>query len=495
MSEEALVGIDLGTTALKVAAFDRVTGKALAQASERLPVRVGRDGARDQAPVTIVRLFRRVCGRVVSQIGSRARRVVGVGLAAQGGSSVIADRETGRAHTPLILWTDKRSMKESAEIARRRPVSYWRRRTLRDSAGHGLGRFLWFRKTRPDLLVEQNIHAGAGDYLYFRLTGLWRQDPCHALQIGGYNAARRRLDQGILDIVGLPLSFLPPLRNGHEVNPLSRAGARLTGLPEGIPVAGPYIDQEAGYLSAAAAGDRPLQCSLGTAWVGNFSLPEDARWSSPTQLVLPAVKGSGWLVCHPLATGNIAWDWALARFLDRDHARALAKAERVFARDLLPPEGLTAAPLLNSGNPLFRDALGAGCFFGVNAQTEPEDLVRAMAVSLASEMARVFDALRTRREVERALIGGGAAKGRFFRTLLAGLFQPLPVYHILDGDLAGPRGALHVFGRGPSAVRVRRIPRPRGRLAKRIFQARDNYLALLERLYRGALEGQIVFRD
>jgi hypothetical protein len=45
-------------------------------------------------------------------------------------------------------------------------------------------------------------------------------------------------------------------------------------------------------VAALGAADRPLQCSLGTAWVGNFELPEGVQGRSPSQMVLPAPTGA-----------------------------------------------------------------------------------------------------------------------------------------------------------------------------------------------------------
>lgn len=481
--DRAMVAIDLGTTVLKVAAFDARTGAPLAQASERLPVREGRDGEREQSVGAVLRAVREACREVVTALGGRT--VEAVGLAAQGGSTIIADRERGKPLTPMILWTDMRARSLTAEVLRRKPVGFWRRRTLRDAPGQGYARFLWLRQRRPELFGEANIHAGAGGFLCHRLTGVWRQDPCHALQIGGYDAARERLDARMLDIVGVPLSFVAPLRKGHEVHPLSRSGARLTGLPAGVPVSGPYIDQEAGYLSAAAARPRPLQMSLGTAWVGNFVLPRDARWRSATQLVLPSLVDDGRHVCQPLGTGNIAWDWALGDLVDADHGRALAKAMQVFRRRLLPPRGLLALPFVNSPNPLVKGALGGGGFFGVSASTTSADLLRATAFGLCAEMARVFSGVLERGHIECVTLGGGAAKGAFFRKLLAGLLHPLPVFQVLDNDLAGPRGALSAFGGKAASVRLRRVKAPMRQLDE-IRRMSDDYERLLEAAPGGA---------
>ena len=104
-------------------------------------------------------------------------------------------------------------------------------------------------------------------------------------------------------------------------------------MDAGIPVAGPYIDQEAGYMSAAGVSESPLQCSLGTAWVGNFVLPDDTTGGSPTQMVLPAPVGNGRLVVQALLAGNVTWDWGLQTLLDADHVRALESAIGRFPRE------------------------------------------------------------------------------------------------------------------------------------------------------------------
>jgi sugar (pentulose or hexulose) kinase len=489
MPAELLVGVDLGTTVLKAAAFEAGTGRALACSVRRLAVRVGPKGEREQSVAGLDGALRAVFAELRAALGGRWRRVAGVGLAAQGGSGLVADRETGRAHMPLVLWNDARAFPYLPRVARRRPAEFWRRRTWREGPGMGLGRLLWLQEKRPELFKPANIYVGAGEYAFFRMTGRWRQDPCNAIQMGCYDVPGRRLDAELLGLVGLPLDFVAPLRRGHETNPLSPAGARLLGLPAGTPVAGPYMDHEAGYLSAAGVSRRPLQCSLGTAWVGNFAMPEGAAWRSPVQLVLPAVVGEGWLVTQPLLTGNVTWNWALAELVDRDQGKALAKLDAIFGRELLPPDGLVALPWFNMPNPLSPGALGGGCFFGLCAQTGREELLRALAASLAYEFRRVFRAVAERRAADSLILGGGAGKGAFFRTLFAALFAPLPVFQPVEEDLCGTRGTLWAFDRRVARAAVRRVPAPSAALRARIARGYERYLAVFERLYGGAAAG------
>ena len=477
------LGIDAGSTTLKAAAFDGKSGRVLAWRGERLPLRAGPDGRREQAPADLDRALKRVLTALRLELGRRWNEMRGVGLAAQGGSALIAESETGKALTPMMLWNDTRARPFLAEVAGRKPTAFWRRHTWRNGPGHGLAKLLWFEAHRPGLLAPGRLLVGAGERLYFRLTGRWRQDPCHALQIGGYNVPQRRLDTRLLAVIGRPLSVVPPLRNGHETHPLARQAARRFGLPEGVPVAGPYMDHEAGFLSAAGVSDRPLQCSLGTAWVGNFVLPNHERWQSPTHLVLPALTDDGWLVVQPLLTGNTTWDWALTTLLDRDIKKALAVSRALFKKTLLPPAGLTALPWFNMAHPFEADAHGAGGFFGMNPATRPHDLVRALAAAMVYEMKRVFSNVIDQNQADSLVLGGGAGKDPALQTLFAALFAGTPVLAAAEPDLIGARGSLHLFGTRAAHARAVKVRRPPVKLRKAIEADYARYFRIRERLY------------
>jgi len=475
MARGILLGIDLGTTVLKICAFDAKTGKTLALVAERLPVIMLKNGGRELSIKSLDRAIARATSAIRSQLGPNTARVEGVGVASQGGSSIIADKTTGNALTSMVLWNDARGFNYLHRVMERFPTAYWRRVALRDFAPAGLCRLLWLKEQYPELFTDKHIHVGAGEYLFFKLTGVWRQEPGHALQIGAFDAKAGRLEKEPFSIVDMPLSFVAPLRNGHETSPLSARGATVLHIPKGIPVAGPYIDQEAGYLSAAAVYPRALQCSLGTAWVGNFVLPTGIAGKSPTQLVLPAASGSGRLVIQPLLTGNAGWDWALKRFLDPNHAVALERATSVFRESLLPPPGLFAIPWFSQQNPLFAGVYGAGMFAGVSAQTSPEDLVRAVAAGMTFEFARTLEQASQANVVDTVVIGGGASKASYFCMLLAGLFAPLSVFKQTDENVTAARGSLHVFGGKAAGGFIRKVTPPNDEIMGGIVRAYEQY--------------------
>lgn len=479
-----LLGIDVGTTVLKVAAFDTHSGKLIAHHTERLQIQTDSGGAREQDPPALGQALRKALRQVGNTLGPKWKQLAGIGLAAQGGSATIVNRATGQAHLPISLWNDGRVWRRVPEVAARKSRQYWRALAQRNFPGQGLARLLWWREAYPQLFSPENLYVGVGDYLYFQLTGVWRQDAGNAHQIGCYHAGRNALVQSPLDLVETPLEFFSPLRQGHETFPLSVPAAKLFGLPEGIPVAGPYMDHEAGYLSAAKSLRKPLQCSLGTAWVGNFVLPPERQGQTPFGLILPAPNGPGRLVVQPLLTGNVTFDWGLAAFVDQRHHQAVQRVGGIFSEKLLPPPGLVALPWLNWSNPLAPGKLGAGTFFGVNLQTTAKDLMRALAAGMCYEFFRVLAQVKSSGAVDGMVLGGGASKGAFFQTMLATLFAPLPVYVMTDEDLAGVQGAVFPFSLQPTSAKTALVPPLAGEVKTQLMDGYAAYSDLFNRLYR-----------
>lgn len=457
MVRHMLIGIDLGTTVLKVIAVDSRTGALHAEISRRLPITTDAQGRREQDLAMLDAAFADVFATLRKKTGEAWRNIKGIGLSAQGGSTIIADRSSGRPLTPMILWNDARAFSQLDILASRKPPQWWREYSLRDEPGMGLARIQWLRQHDARLMEEGNIYIGAGEYLYFQLTGQWRQDACNALQTGCYDARSQTLTERPLSLVDLSLEFFAPMRKGHETFALKAEAARRLGLPEGTPVAGPYNDHEAGYLAAEGHAGRPMQVSLGTAWVGNFVLPSEQTGDSPTQLVVPGPDGDTRQVIQPLLTGNVTWDWALATFLDADHGRALEQQKAVFEEDLLPSEGLLALPWLNRPNPICSKAHGAAALYGIGPATGRCDMLRAFAASMAFELERVFKPLVDNKIIDRLILSGGASKGWVFQQLIAALFDPLPVYRFDREELVGARGCLAAFGSAAQDIPIEKI--------------------------------------
>lgn len=484
-----LLGIDLGTTGLKAAAYCRASGRCLGMASERLAVRTPGESGREQDAGDLLAALMLVLGRLREQTGDLWSTVEGIGLAAQGGSTVVVAADDARPLTPVYLWNDFRCFNHFGRIRAQRPRDFWRSFSLRDDTGLALARLAWLRDSRPELFSPGHLYVGVGELVFHALTGMWRQDGCHAQQAGCFDVRGNTLAPEPLSLIGLDPSSFSPLRQGHETHPLDPQAAGLFGLPVGIPVAGPYSDHEAGYFAAAHLSDRPLQCSLGTAWVGNFVLEGDFPPGSGYQLPVPSPKGAGLLVIQALLTGNQTWDWGLHHLLHQDHRSALRALDAIFDERLLPSPGLICLPWVGRPNPLAAGH-GAGAFFGISTTTDDKDLLRAMAAGMAFEFFRIFEHVIDSGLVDSLVLSGGAGRGREMQRLFGALGKPLPVLVMSDSEAMGTRGCLAAFespaAQGPaSPALLEPAPDPDALSALRAL-----YETLAEKLYSPESSGR-----
>ena len=93
------LGLDIGSTSLKAAAFDARCGRLLAQSEQRLALTADESGRREQDPVALLRTLHAAAASIRRQVGRRWQSTRGIGLAAQGGSTILVDRKTGAPST------------------------------------------------------------------------------------------------------------------------------------------------------------------------------------------------------------------------------------------------------------------------------------------------------------------------------------------------------------------------------------------------------------
>ncbi|MDX2111600.1 MAG: FGGY family carbohydrate kinase [Verrucomicrobiota bacterium] len=480
-----VLSFDVGSTVLKAGLFDRSSGALLGVESTRLTTATDATGKREQSPHEIIHGLSSVIEAFKQTHSGAFARLGGVAVAGQGGSACLVHRTTGEAFTPLYVWNDARTFPRHETVCQLMPVSFWRSFTWRDEPGVGLARVAWLRNQYPQHFNCDTILAGAADFVFFHLTGVWRQDACHALQNGCYDVTRDQLSALGPALINETLERYPALRRGHELATTVEGSAAL-GIPAGIPVAGPYMDHEAAYLAAAASSNTPLLASLGTAWVGTFSTATAVPDGSPFQLVMGNPASAGHLVIQPLLTGNVSWDWALTTFLDPEIATAIAAADALFAAKPFPNPGQVILPWLNRPNLMQRDLLGGGVYFGISPATDKGEIVRTLAFSLVAEFRRVFEQVTTNGAAKSLLLFGGTSRSLHFQQLMAASFPEVPVLCVTEADTLGLRGAMTAFGSQLAAVAVRQVPAPdktfRDAMASRqmLYQQVYNTLGHLE---------------
>ncbi|MFI6678560.1 L-fuculokinase [Kribbella sp. NPDC050470] len=229
------IGVDVGTTNLKVCRVPGRAGPAVVVRSVRTPDDAGelQDAVR----------------RLVGELSDR-ERVEGIGISGMAETGVPLDRDL-QPLTKLITWRDQPGVEQAEQLrAEVGPEELYARTGLRLSAKLPVVTWRWL----GDTLARTRLWAGAPDLVLAALTGTYAMHLTHAQRLGVLDLRTRQWDPDLLAYGGL--DHLPPL-----VEPMTVAAI----TPAGVPVVLCGHDHLVGAWAAGVREPGQVADSLGTA--------------------------------------------------------------------------------------------------------------------------------------------------------------------------------------------------------------------------------------
>ena len=401
-----IVGIDVGTTAVKAVAID-ADGTVLAREKESYELSTPQPGWAEQDPDDWVRAAERALSRLdATSVGFSGQMH---GLVALGGDDAPL--------RPAILWNDQRTGAECAEIERRigleRLIELTGNRAL---AGFTAPKLLWLRAHEPNVYARIRSILLPKDYVRMKLLGERAIDVADASGTLLFDVAQRHWSDEVLDALEVPHEWLPPV---HESPAIAGAG-----------------DQAAGALGVGVTGPGPVSVVLGTSGVvfgvlDRFEADAEAR----VHVFCHAVPGTWHAMGVMLsAAGSLQWlHDAVAP--DASFDALMDEAAK------WPPgcEGLLFAPYLAGERTPHADPDARGAFVGLSLRHDRGALVRAVLEGVAyglRDSLELLRALGVRPDVGR--ISGGGARSALWREIVASVLDlPLETVAVEEGSAYG----------------------------------------------------------
>jgi xylulokinase len=421
MPAPVLIGIDIGTSAIKVIAFDR-GGGTIAEASGGYAV--SRPAAdRSEADPEVV--WARV-GELCRACLVRARATGRGEVAAVGVSGLLGYLgldAAGRPVTPAVLWNDRRGAVLCDELRSRldaRAVFEWAGRPLAPERTICL--LLWWRRNQPRLFARMRWVVSVKDYVAWRLTGSLATDWLHAGYTLLFDVRARRWRVDLAERLELPASLLPPARSpGDGLGAVSAAAGEATGLAVGTPVAVGGIDGSLGAIGGGAV-DATVCVDVAGTTDSVFAVAERAEIAADSGLVLNChVVPDRWLVGGPTTTTGAVWAW-LVRLLapqaeaSAGHQALLAAAARV------PPgaAGLVLFPSFVGERTPGWDSEARGTVWGLELDHGAGHLARAAIEGAAYTVRLCVDAIQANgHAIERVNLVGGSTRSPLIAQIRA----------------------------------------------------------------------------
>lgn len=406
-----LLGLDVGTTAVKAAVFDL--------ASPQLPLSLGREssstsspqpGWSEAEPDEVIALVRSCIRQALAGVGSTDVGAVGISGTACGAWLLAG----GRPVRPAILWNDGRAAGVVGDWQDDGTLSeIFDRSGNVPFPGYTLPVLRWLKENEPGSLQRADHLVFCKDWIRGWLTGRFASDETDA-SYAPFGIRERGWDQQLLDLAGVGdlAGLLPELLPPLTTDPLLPEVAAELGLPAGIPIAVGATDIIAGCVGGGAVEPGFAVSILGTS--ANSSVVTEGPEFEPRDVgIMAAAPGGRWVRTMLNTSGSTTLDWAARLLTDGDVAGLLALAGHADCSDIP-----TLLPYLAGAGVVspFVDARARGGFLGLRAHHGRAEFALAAVEGLAFAVADSYASMPTR-VLEITAIGGAARSDLLLQTI------------------------------------------------------------------------------
>lgn len=412
---KVLLGIDIGTSACKVALFEE-SGQVIAQANRPYQLYYPNPGWVEQDPEE---WWEAICAGiqdVLKQSQVQPEEIAGIGIDGQSWSCIPVDAEGNcLARTPI--WMDTRANSICQEVKER--IGFER---IFETAGndflpsYSTPKMLWFKQEHPEIFEKTDKFLQSNSYIGYKLTGVMSQDLSQGYGIHFFNMKTCTYDPELAELLGLSVDLVPPLYACDAViGTVTEAAAKKTGLAAGTPVVAGGLDAACGTLGAGVYLPGQTQEQGGQA--GGMSLCLDEAKAHEKLILSPHVISGLWLLQGGTVGGGGVLRWFRQELAAEESFDDLtAEAEKVPAGS----DGVIFLPYMAGERSPIWNPDAKGVFYGLDYSKTKGHMIRAALEGVAYSLQHnLMTAAEIGVEAEELIAMGGAANSILWTQIKA----------------------------------------------------------------------------
>lgn len=416
-----ILAIDQGTTSSRAILY-KPTMDVVATAQEEFKQHFPRNGWVEHDPEDIWDTVLRSCRTVLAKTNVAASEVESIGITNQRETTLVWEKATGRPVYNAIVWQDRRT----SEMCR---TLHEQGLEPKFQASTGLLLDPYFSGTKVKWLFDNvkgvKEQADRGELLFGTVDTylLWRMtkgqshatDATNASRTLMFNIHKQAWDPELLDILGVPESLLPDVKDSAA--DFGTCDAEWLGAD--IPVCSMIGDQQAALVGQTCFEPGMLKSTYGTGCFAMVNTGEEAITSQHRLLTTVGYRLNG-KTTYALE-GSIFMAGAIIQWL-RDGLGIIDKASDTegMAKAIRHSQSEIMVPAFTGLGAPYWDPDARAAVFGMTRDTGAAEMVAAAirSVTLQTEdllRAMVQDGI----EVKSLRVDGGMVKNRWFLQTLA----------------------------------------------------------------------------
>ena len=425
--EKYILSIDQGTTSSRAILFNQdgtIKGVAQREFKQFFP----KSGWVEHDANEIWTSVLAVIAEVFNENDISPEQIAGIGITNQRETTVVWDKKTNRPIYHAIVWQSRQTQGICQEL---------KDKVLEDKFREKTGLLLdpYFAGTKVKWILDNvdgaREKAENGDLLFGTIDSwlVWKlsggkahiTDYTNASRTLVYNIHDLEWDKELLDILEIPESMLPEVKESSEVY-AKTIDYHFFGHE--VPIAGIAGDQQAALFGQACFNRGDVKNTYGTGGFMLMNTGEEAV-ASKNGLLTTIAYGLDGKVNYALE-GSIFVSGSAIQWL-RDGLRMINSAPQTenYAERVESSEGVYVVPaFVGLGTPYW-DAEARGAIFGLTRGTEKEHFIRATLESLCYQTRDVLEAMNSDSQIEvnNLRVDGGAVKNNFIMQFQADLLN------------------------------------------------------------------------
>lgn len=343
-------------------------------------------------------------------------RPVAVGVSGMGPCVLLTDEEDNPLRPAILYGVDTRSVPQIARLEQLLGAEQILARCGSALSSQAAGaKIAWVADEEPDLFARARRLYMPSSWLVRKLTGTYVLDHHSASQCTPlYDTVERSWYDPWAQVIA-PQLVLPPLRwAGDEAGTITAQAARLTGLPEGIPVITGTIDAWAEAVSVGAQGVGDLMLMYGTTMFLIHTVPRPL--SSPslwgTVGALPDTRN----LAGGMATSGAITAWLRDLFGSADYPELLGLA----AESGVGAGGLLMLPYFAGERTPIMDPQARGLIAGLTLSHGRGDIYRAALEATGFGVRHNIEAIEAAGgHIRRVVAVGGGTQGGLWTQVVS----------------------------------------------------------------------------
>ncbi len=313
------LGLDIGSSSVKVALVYAETGKRLGVVQEpkrEMSMLALKNGWAEQDPED---WWKHVCAgiaRITSENNVAASEIIGIGISYQMHGLVLLDK-AGKVLRNSIIWCDSRAVEIGEQAFESIGEEKCSAHLLNSPSNFTASKLKWVKENEPDIYKRVHKFMLPGDYIAYRLSGIMNTTVSGLSEGILWDFKKDELANILMDHYGFDDSKVPEIvPTFSEQGGVNEKGASESGLQAGTPILYRAGDQPNNALSLNVFNPGEVAATGGTSGViyavtNSLSVKESARINNFAHVnyVARKVLRIGKLLC--INGSGIMYRWLL----------------------------------------------------------------------------------------------------------------------------------------------------------------------------------------